>query len=218
MCYVCCQIIPNVLKWLMGQFNDPVVGMKWSMLLAGLFVAITVPIGIIFLRPITLEQLHAVEAERKRKAAAKEMAQQQAIEMGIVAQDPYRRTGQPGVQAYRYPYAITSEPKAITSDNTNRIAVGEMEGANNLVAHEKLLAPVPAQPQATPVVEDKKKLFDNAAASAYFKYLLFIVINPRFLILALNFAVIMTVENIFLSITFGSFLKVCVRSRNCSIL
>ena len=211
---VCFQIIPNVLKWLMGLFNDPVVGMKWSMLLAGLFVAITVPIGIIFLRPITLEQLHAVEAERKRKAAEKEKQkekEQQALELGTVtnAEDEQKK------EKEEDPNAITSEPKVVTSDDTIGGADGEKQKDG---ASEKLLAPV--QPPAAPAVEvkEKKKGSDIAAAFAYFKHFPSLFQDPTYLIHALHFAAIMTVDNIFLSITFDSFLEVCVRSSNCSIL
>ena len=187
--------------------------MKWSMLLAGLFVAVTVPIGIIFLRPITLEQLHLLEAERKKEAAAKEKEkeQQQTIELGPVTNNE----GEQKKEADTDADAITSEPKVVTSDDTNGAADGEKkkEGTNDLEAREKLLVPAPGQPQATPAVEvkeEKKKSCDIAAAFAYFNHFPSLFQNPTYLIHALHFAVIMTVDNIFLSITFDSFFKVNV--------
>ena len=212
---LCWQIIPNVLKWLINLIGG-VEGMKWSMLLAGVFVAVTVPIGIIFLRPITLEQLHLVEAERKKEAAAKEKEKeqekvQQTIELGTVTNNE----GEQKKETDTDQDAITSEPKVVTSDDTNGAADGEKkkEGTNDLEAREKLLALEPGQPQATPAVEvkeEKKKSCDIAAAFAYFLHFPSLFQNPTYLIHALHFAVIMTVDNIFLSITFDSFLKVNV--------
>ena len=222
---LCWQIIPNVLDWLIDRIGG-VEGMKWSMLLAGVFVAITVPIGIIFLRPITLEQLHLVEAERKKEAAAKEKEQeqekvQQTIELGTVTNNEGEQKKETDTD--HDPDAITSEPKVVTSDDTNGGADGEKkkDGENDLEARQKLLAPAPEQPLATPAVEvkeEKKKSCDIAAAFAYFLHFPSLFQNPTYLIHALHFAVIMTVDNIFLSITFDSFLKVSVGSRNCSIL
>lgn len=213
---MCSQIIPNLLKWANGE-----VGLRWILIAAGVFVALTIPIALL-LRPITMEQLHLLEEHRKKEAAAKAQAQSEASAGGAAIELAEQKKDLSDAKAD--PDAITSEPKVVTSDENNGLSEGEKikekDGVNDPEVNQNLLTPAPESPQSpyprmeaaeAPVVEVKKekKKSSIAAALAYFKHMPPLFKKPVYLLHALHFAVIMTIDNIFLSITFDSFLKVC---------
>lgn len=185
------QIIPTALRW---ATLNPDIGLRWALISAGIIVTLTIPVALL-LRPITTEQLHLIEEERKKEAAAKAQAQAQAqasnapIELAEQKKDPE---------------TATPEPKVVT---TNEDAV------NDPAAREKLLTPTgPGAIQSAPAAAapaEPKKVSKVAGALAYFKLMPPLFTEPIYLIHAVHFAVIYTLDNIFLTITFDDFTNVC---------
>lgn len=189
------QIIPTALRW---ATLNPDIGLRWALISAGIIVTLTIPVALL-LRPITTEQLHLIEEERKKEAAAKAQAQAQASNTAPIELAEQKKD----------PETATPEPKVVT---TNEDVV------NDPAAREKLLTPTgpgaiqsaPAAAAAAPA--EPKKVSKVAGALAYFKLMPPLFTEPIYLIHAVHFAVIYTLDNIFLTITFDDFTNVCINS------
>lgn len=217
------QIIPSVLRTLLETFK---LDLSWVLRCAAVFMTFTIPIGLL-LRLITHEQLAQLDAQHKKAleaeaaaAAAKDAngAEKEEQELSeLPSKDDNAEDTKDAPPAYTE--AITPSP-VVVSGNVNGESDAEKNKANELEQQKKLLSPPPAlsEQETGPVVETKKKPHSFVAAFAYFKQMPPLFRNPMFLLHAVHFAVIMSVEMLFVSVSFDSFLLVSIIYCICKLI
>ena len=162
-------------------------------------MALTIPIGL-FLRLITHEQLAALDAQHKKSQASSTAAatgannEEEKAELVAMQNKNENNFGDSKAD----PDSITKAPLVVSVDGPPDAKV----------------TPAPELPvngqNATPAVEIKEeketKKSDNfTAAFAYFKHMPALFKNPTVMLHAIHFAVIMSVEMLFVSVSFDSF-------------
>ena len=165
-------------------------------------MTLTIPIGL-FLRLITHEQLAALDAQHKKSQQTPTVPatgannEEEKVELVVTPNKDENILGDSKAD----PDSITNAPLVVSVDDQS----DAKKVTNLLVAPEQ---PVNGQ-NATPAVEkkeeEKKKSHNFAAAFAYFKLMPALFKNPTVMLHAIHFAVIMSVEMLFVSVSYDSF-------------
>ena len=165
-------------------------------------MTLTIPIGL-FLRLITHEQLAALDAQHKKSQQTSTVPatgannEEEKVELVVTAN---KKDENNFGDSKADPDSITNAPLVVSVDD-------QSDAKKVTMATEQ---PVNGQ-NATPAVEkkeeEKKKSHNFAAAFAYFKLMPALFKNPTVMLHAIHFAVIMSVEMLFMSASFDSFVE-----------
>ena len=170
-------------------YSDKDIGLRVILLSTAAIMTLTIPIGL-FLRLITHDQLAALDAQHKK-------SQQTPTATGANNEEEKVELVATQTDSKVYPDSITKAPIVVSGE-------GPSDAKKAIIAAEQQVNGQSATPTGEKK-EETKKTHNFAAAFAYFKHMPALFSNPTVMLHAIHFAVIMSVEMLFVSVSYDSF-------------